>query len=73
MIDVLEILKRVKDGVDYENEKNLVTDGILTSFDLITLVSILRDEYDVEVTVMDFTPENFESIETITALIERLK
>lgn len=72
-MEIIDILNKVKEGVDYKNEKHLVTDGILTSFDLITLISILRDELNIEVSIMDFVPENFESLETIEALVNRLK
>ena len=36
MDKVIEILESVKPGVDYKNEKSLVDNGILESFDIIT-------------------------------------
>ncbi len=73
MKEIVEVLKEVKDGVDYEKEEHLITDGILTSFDIIMLVSLLNNKFNVNISVMDLVPENFESVETINKLIEKLK
>lgn len=73
MKEIIEVLKEVKDGVDYEKEEHLITDGILTSFDIIMLVSLLNNKFNVNISVMDLVPENFESVETINKLIEKLK
>ena len=32
----------------------------------------LNDEFDIEITPLDVVPENFNSVEAITALVERL-
>ena len=37
MDKVIEILESVKPGVDYKNEKSLVDNGILESFDIIAV------------------------------------
>lgn len=73
MKEIIEVLKEVNSDIDYENEKNLVTDGLLTSFDLVMLVSLLNNKFDVNITVVDLVPENFESVETIKTLINKLK
>ena len=70
---IIEVLKQIKAGVDYENEKNLVSDGILESFDIVTLISLLNNEFGIFITVADLVPENFESVETIENLINKLK
>lgn len=71
--DIIEVLNEVKVGVDYEKEGKLITDGILTSFDIIMLVSLLNNKFGVEIGVMDLVPENFESVNTIEILINNLK
>ena len=73
MKEIIEIINEVKEGIDYENEKHLITDGLITSFDLVMLISILNEKFDIEITVVDVVPENFESVETIEALINKLK
>ena len=48
----------------------MITDGILTSFDIVTLIANLTEEYDIEITVKDIIPENFESASKILNLIK---
>lgn len=73
MKEIIEVLNEVKEGVDFENEKNLITDGILTSFDLIMLISSLNNKFGVNITAAELVPENFESVEAIKKLIDSLK
>ena len=68
MEELIEILKDVKPGIDFENEKNLISEEILDSFDIVTLVTKLNDEFDIEITPSDLIPENFESAEEIYKL-----
>jgi len=73
MDKVMEILKRMRPDVDFEKEKALVTDGVLDSFDVISLVSELNDEFDIEIASGDMLPANFNSAEAIYAMVKRLE
>ncbi len=70
---IIEILNEIKSGVDYKNEKGIVDNGVLHSFDIITLVRKLSDEFDVEITAAELLPENFNSVEAIAEMIEDLE
>ena len=72
MEKLLEILKSVRDDVDFENETKLIDDEILDSFDIVSIVGELCDAYDITITVDDMEPENFNSAAAILALVERL-
>lgn len=71
--ELLDILKGLKPGVDFENEKNLIDDRILDSLDVMNLTVELNDEFDIEITPLDILPENFQSVEAMHALITRLQ
>ncbi len=73
MNELLEILRDLKPGVDFENEKNLIDDKILDSLDVMNLTVELNDEFDIEITPLDILPENFQSVESMYALITRLQ
>ena len=47
MEKVIEILESVKPGVNYNEETKLIDDGILESFDIITIIAKLNEEFDV--------------------------
>ncbi len=70
---ILEILTGVRPDVDFVNEKKLIDDEILDSFDIISIVGEFNDEFDIEIDVEDLEPENFNTIEAMQELIERLQ
>ena len=72
MAKLLEILTSIRPDVDFENEDKLIDDGILDSFDIVSVVGELCDAYDITITVDDMEPENFNSAEAMLALVERL-
>ncbi|MCI8562349.1 MAG: acyl carrier protein [Lachnospiraceae bacterium] len=71
--EVIEnILLELHDDLDYRKEQRLVDDKLFDSFDLVTLVAELGMELSIDVTAEDFVPENFNSLEALTAMAERL-
>lgn len=73
MEKLIEILKEIKPGVDFEKEENLIEGGILTSFDIVRLVVEIGNEFDIEISPLHIIPENFKSAKTIMALIEKIE
>lgn len=72
MEKLLEILNEMRPDVDFENETALITDGILDSFDVVSLVGELNDAFDIEITPVHLIPDNFNSAAAIYALVESL-
>ncbi len=73
MIDkkaLLEILTDACPDVDFENETALIDDGLLESLDIITIVTDIVHEFNVDINVDDLMPENFNSLDAIAELIE---
>lgn len=73
MEKLLEILKGIRPDVDFENETALIDDGILDSFDVVSIISELDDIFGVQVRITELDPENFNSAESIWNLIQELK
>lgn len=69
---LMEILKELRSDVDFEKEKALVTDGILDSFDIVSLVGELNSEFSITIGVDDLAPENFDTVEAMETLIASL-
>ena len=73
MDELIEILEELRPDVDFENETGLIDNGILDSFDIVSLVTALNDAYDIEIKPNNLVPENFNSREAILALVEQLQ
>lgn len=69
---LIEILSELKPDVNFTRDTRLVDDKIFDSLGMISLVAELSDEYDIEISPMDIVPENFETVETLYEMIERL-
>ena len=73
MEQLLELLKEVRPDVDFENETELIDDGILDSFDVVSIISEIDDQFGVQIRITELDPENFNSAEAIWNLIQELK
>ena len=60
-------------GIMKAQEKELIDDGLLESFDVLTLIAELEDQFGVEIPAEEIVPENFNSAEGIWALLEKIK
>ncbi|MDD4297961.1 MAG: phosphopantetheine-binding protein [Ruminiclostridium sp.] len=70
---LLEILNELHPDVDFENKETLIDEKILDSFDIITLISEINEEYDVRIPVDEIVPQNFNSAKSLYKLILRLQ
>jgi acyl carrier protein len=73
MEELMEVLEDLRPDVDFENETGLIANGILDSFDIVSLVTALNDAFDIEIKPNDLVPENFNSAKAILTLVERLQ
>ena len=68
---VIEILTGIRSDIDFENSTKLIDDGMLESIDIVSIVGELNDEFDIEISVEDLLPENFNSVDAMVDLITR--
>ena len=66
---IITILKSIRPEVDFTSSCNFITDGLLDSFDLISLVSELDSVFSISIDGMDIIQENFSSIDAIKNLL----
>ena len=70
---VLEILKDVRSDIDFENATALIDDSMLDSLDIVAIVGEFNDEFDIEISVEDLLPENFNSVDAMIELISGMQ
>lgn len=73
MEKLMQILKELRPDVDFGTEEELITEGILDSFDVVALVEMIREGFDVEIQPEDLVPDNFNSANAMMTMIDRLK
>lgn len=70
---VLAILKEVKPTKNLENVNDIIEGGYIDSFELMSLVMRLNEAFGIEITVDELVPENFNSADAISGVVEKLK
>ena len=73
METLLEILNDIDDTVNWEDETALIDDRILDSFGVISLISELEDQFEIEIDASEIVPENFNSAYAMWKMIQRLQ
>lgn len=69
--EILNMLKELRPEYDYTNSKDFITDGLLDSFDIISLSNMLEEKYEITIDGLDIVPENYSSVEAIVALVKK--
>ena len=69
---VVGILKEVKPTKNLEGIENIVEGGFIDSFELMTLIVTLSEQFGIEIAIDDITPENFNSIDAIAAMVDSM-
>lgn len=72
MEELLKIMEEIRPDVDFTKEMKLVDDGILDSFDIISMVDVINSRFEIEISVEDLLPDNFNSATALYSLITRL-
>ena len=73
MTELLEILENLHPEVDFDTCTTLIDDKILDSFDIITIISEINEEFDVVIPAEEIMPENFNSAQALYALVKKLE
>lgn len=69
MSKVPAILAEIRPELDLSQTTDFFEEGILDSFDLVTLVAALDRTYGISIDGMDIVPENFSTVEAIEKLL----
>lgn len=70
---VLKVLQQECPEIDFLRSEALVDDGILDSISLTSIISALTMEFGIMIPYEDIVEKNFNSVDAITAMVERLQ
>ena len=67
---VLEICMGIDDTIDFASEE-LIDGGMIDSVTLVEIATELMDEFNIDIPYEEITPENFNSVDAMTSLVEK--
>ena len=73
MEELLEIMMEINPDVDYETETNLIDGQVYDSLSILTLITTICDEFDIEIGPKWMRNENFNSIHAIWNMIQAIQ
>lgn len=73
MKKLMEILMELDDSIDWENETALIDERILDSFGVMSLISELEEQFDIEIEASEIIPQNLNSADAMWKMIQRLQ
>ena len=73
MDNLLNVLMELDDSIDWENETALISNQILDSFAIVSLIAELETVFDIRIEAKEMVPENFNSLTSMQAMISRLQ
>jgi len=70
---IIKILTELRPEFDFTEEKDFIEEGMLDSFDVVSLVSELEEAFGVLIDGTEILPENFSTVASIEALVNKSK
>ncbi len=69
---VLTLLQEEYPEIDFEGSDTLVDDGVLDSLTITGIIAALSMEFDISIPYEEIIEENFNSVEGLAAMVQRL-
>lgn len=69
---IKELLTSNYPDIDFESSGELVDSGVLSSFIVVNIISLFTVEFGVAIPYEEIIPENFNSLDAMAALVEKL-
>ncbi|MDR2355051.1 MAG: acyl carrier protein [Clostridiales Family XIII bacterium] len=69
MDELIAVLREQRPDIDFATQKSLIDDEVLDSFDIISVIALVSEHYGVTIPPEEIIPENFNSAESLYALI----
>lgn len=73
MEKVIEILSSLKSGIDFATAEGIVTNKLIDSIDIARLITMIEDEFDVEIGMEYMENSNFDSASAIWEMVQELQ
>jgi acyl carrier protein len=66
---ILDFLTEIRPEFDFAASSNFIEEGLLDSFDIVSLVASLDEEFGISIDGTEILPENFSNVDSIFQLL----
>ncbi len=73
MDTLMKILEDIRPDIDFSTEEKLVDSGVLSSLDVLSIVTEISEEFQIRLSAGEIRPENFNSADAIWKMVKRLQ
>ena len=68
---IVDILTELRPEFDFNEDVNFIEEGMLDSFDVVSLVDELEERFNIKIEGVDVIPENFSTVDSIISLLTK--
>ena len=68
---IISILNDLRPEFDFSDDVNFIEEGMLDSFDVVSLVDELESQFNIKINGTDVIAENFSTLDKIEALVKK--
>ena len=68
---IKKMLEELRPEFNFDESENFIEDGLLDSFDVVSLITMIEENFQVSIDGMDIVPENFVDYKSILSLIRK--
>lgn len=68
---IIDILSKLRPEFDFTSDVDFIEEGMLDSFDVVSLVDELENHFDIRIDGLDVVPEYFSSVDGIIHLLKK--
>ena len=69
--EIIAILHDLRPEFDFSENVNFIEEGMLDSFDIVSLVDELETNFGIKIQGVDVIPENFSTLDKIETLLKK--
>jgi acyl carrier protein len=66
-----QLLNEIRPEFDFTASRDFLLDGMLDSFDMVTLVATLDEAYGISIDGVDIVPAHFRNLDALSALLRK--
>lgn len=66
---IVDFLTEIRPEFDFAASNNFIEEGMLDSFDIVSLVASLDEEFGISIDGTEIIPENFSNVDSIFQLL----